>query len=274
VEQGLELQNPALARMRAGDAALGMVVRLGRSADIARIAKTTGHDFILIDMQHAIFSLETVSHIAHAALGCGIAPLVRVGSIDDPNIAVLLDNGVTGIVLPDVNTAQDARKAVSSCKFAPTGKRSVSGLQPAFDFRAVPPGDSMRALNANTLVVCMIETMEGLENIDEIARTEGVDVLHIGCGDLLADMGKPGAFGDPQIVAAIERLISVARANHKFSGLGGDRDVGRQVRFMREGIQFITTHSDVAFLIAEASRRTQLLRAGYAERRVVAAEGT
>src|SRR5437899_1247360 len=125
-----DIINPVKARMAAGDVALGMIVRLARSGDIARIAKTTGHDFIFIDRQHALFSLETVGHIAQAALGCGVAPLVRVRSCDDPDTSLLLDNGATGIVFPDVNSAADARRAVAACKFPPIGKRSVAGAYP------------------------------------------------------------------------------------------------------------------------------------------------
>src|SRR5688572_27238671 len=84
--------------------ALGMLVRLARSGDIARLAMTTGHDFVLIDCQHSLFNPETIGHIAQTALGIGISPLVRVRSCDDPATQVLLDNGVTGIVFPDVNT--------------------------------------------------------------------------------------------------------------------------------------------------------------------------
>jgi 2-keto-3-deoxy-L-rhamnonate aldolase RhmA len=257
----LELRNPAIERMRADEVALGMVVRLGRSGDIARIARSTDHDFIFIDTQHAVFSLETIAHIAQAALGCAVAPIVRVRSCDDPNISLLLDCGVTGIVVPDVDTAEHARKAASTCKFAPIGKRSVSGSYPIFDFRAAPLEDSIRVLNEDTLLVCMIETVKGLRNVDEIAKVEGVDVLHIGCNDLLVDMGRPGAFGDPEMVAAVEKVLAAARTNGKFAGLGGDRDIGRQARFIREGVRFLTTQTDIAFLMAEASRRTAALRA-------------
>ena len=79
-----DLKNPVNERMRAGDVSLGMIVRLARSGEIARIAKTTGHDFIFIDGQHALFSVETIGHIAQTALGIGVAPLVRVRSCDDP----------------------------------------------------------------------------------------------------------------------------------------------------------------------------------------------
>ena len=252
--------NPVLDRMRAGDVALGMNIRLGRSGDIASIARSTGHDFLFLDAQHAIFSIETLAHIAQAARGCGVAPLVRVRSCDDPDTSLLLDSGVTGIVFPDINTAAEARRAVDTCKFAPLGKRSVVGGYSLFDFRPMPLGEVVRILNEITLVVCMIETREGLENMEEIAAVEGIDVIHVGCNDLLADMGKPGAFGDPEAVAAVEHVIAVATAHGKFAGLGGDRDVGRQVQFIRKGVKFMTTHSDIGFLMAEASRRTAELR--------------
>ena len=85
-----------------------------RSGDIARIAKSTGHDFIFIDCQHSLFNLETIGHIASTAMACGIAPLVRVRGIDDPDVSLLLDNGAMGIVYPDINTAAQAQRAVDS----------------------------------------------------------------------------------------------------------------------------------------------------------------
>ena len=87
---------------------------------------------------------------------------------------MLLDNGIMGIVFPDVNTAAEAKRAVDRAKYPPLGRRSVAGALPIFDFRAVPAPDAVRALNENTLVVCMIETPEGLENVEEIAAVSGV----------------------------------------------------------------------------------------------------
>jgi len=255
-----ELVNPVKARMRAGEVALGMIVRLARSGDVVRIAKSSGHDFVFIDAQHSLFSLETIGHLAQVGLGCGTAVLVRARSCDDPDISLMLDNGITGIIFPDVNTADEARRAVDACKFAPIGKRSVAGGYPHFDCAAVPLAHATRALNEATLVVCMIETQEGLRNVAEIAAVEGVDVVHVGCNDLLAAMGKPGAFGDPQIVAAVENVIAAARQHGKFPGLGGERDLARQLDFIRKGVRFVTTQTDLGFLLAEASRRTAEIR--------------
>lgn len=261
-DNSIDIKNPAKERMRAGDVALGMIVRMARSADIARIAKASGHDFIFIDGQHALFSVETVGHIAQTALAIGVAPLVRVRSCDDPSTPVILDNGATGIIFPDVNSADDARRAVAACKFPPIGKRSVSGGYPNFDFRAVPLTQAVPALNDATLVVCMIETVEGLANVEAIAAVDGVDVIHVGCNDLLTAMGLPGKFGCPEIVAAIERIIAAAKKHGKFAGLGGERDMERQLAFIKSGVRFVTTQTDIGFLMAAANQRTAEIRKG------------
>lgn len=252
--------NPLKELLNADKVALGMNVRLGRSGDIARIAKTTGHDFIFIDAQHSLYTVETIGHIAQTALGIGVAPLVRVKSCDDQDTQVLLDNGVTGIVFPDVNNAAEAQRAVNRAKFPPFGKRSVGGGYPIFDYRAVNTAESVPALNDNTLVVCMIETEEGLENVDAIAAVKGVDVIHVGSNDLLTALGRPGTFGSPEHIAALDRVFAAAKKHGKIPGVGGDRNIERQVDFIRKGARFITTNSEIAFILAEGSRVTGELR--------------
>ena len=259
-ERSPGLSNPALERMRSGGVALGMVVRLGRSPDIAWVARAAGHDFLFIDLQHAAFSLETVSAIAHAARGCGVSPFARVRGARDPNIGVLLDSGVTGIVIPDVGTASDARDAVNACKFAPIGRRSLSSPHSSLDFRPLSAADSMRTLNEGTLVACMVETVAGVENAADIAAVDGVDVVLVGCTDLLIDMGKPGSTQDPGLDAAIQQVVVATRASGKFAGVGGIRDIDQLAHLVGDGVQFATAHTDVALLVEEASRRIQVLR--------------
>jgi 2-keto-3-deoxy-L-rhamnonate aldolase RhmA len=256
----VSIPNPVKELLKAGKVALGMNVRLGRSGDIARIAKTTGHDFIFVDIQHSLFNIETIGHIAQVALGIGIAPLVRVRSCDDPDTSVLLDNGVTGIVFPDVSTADEARRAVNRAKYPPIGKRSVSGGYPIFDYRPMNTADSVPALQDNTLVVCMIETKEGLENIDEICAVPGIDVIHVGSNDLLTAMGRPGTFGSPEHIAALDKVIAACKKHGKVPGVGGDRNLARQAEFIRKGMHFITTNSEIAFILAEGTRVTTELR--------------
>ena len=256
----VSIPNPIKELFKQDKIALGMNVRLARSGDIAGIAKSTGHDFIFIDAQHSLYNVETIGHIALAAIGVGIAPLVRVRSYNDPQTQVLLDNGVMGIVFPDVNTADQAREAVRRSKYPPIGTRSVGGGYPILNYKPTPVPDAVAALQDNTLVVCMIETQEGLDNVEGIAAVEGVDVVHVGSNDLLTAMGMPGAFGCPQHIAALEKVIAACKKHGKIPGVGGDRNLARQVAFIRKGMRFITTNSEIAFILAEGSRVTGELR--------------
>lgn len=262
----VQLVNPVKVRLAAGEAALGLSVRLSRSGEIARIAKASGHDFLFIDIQHAIFNVETIARIADVALAVGVAPLARVRSINDPDVSMLLDNGVSGIVFPDVNTAAEARRAVELCKFPPIGRRSVGANFPQFDLRAVPLTEAVPQLNASTLVVCMIETVEGVRNVEEIAKVDGLDVLHVGTNDLAVTMGKPGQLEDPEVTAAVDKVVKCARANGKYAGMGGIRDIGKQAEAIRRGVQFLTTQSDIGFIQAAAQQWTHGIRAALGQK--------
>jgi 2-keto-3-deoxy-L-rhamnonate aldolase RhmA len=257
---GPHVENAALERMRAGEVALGLVVRLARSGEIAAIAKASGHDFLFIDTQHALFSLETIGHIIQAAMGCGMATIVRVPRYDDPDIAKLLDAGACGIIVADVANAEQARRVVETCRFPPLGKRSVQSTYSVAGYRPWPVADLLAEIERKTLVSCMIETMEGVRNLDEIASVDGVDLVHIGCTDLLADMGKPGAFDDPEMLSVVHRVISVCREKGKFAGLGGDRDLERLAGYFEKGLSLYTTQTDITYLIEAASQRVKALR--------------
>ncbi|MEQ8365172.1 MAG: aldolase/citrate lyase family protein [Roseicyclus sp.] len=253
-------QNPVKTKLAAGEAVLGMSVRMVRSADVARLAKTTGHDFLFIDIQHSIFSAETIFAIAQTAIEIGVSPMVRVRSIDDPDVSLMLDNCVQGIIYPDINTAEQAQHAVDVCKFAPLGKRSVTGGYPMFDYAAMPLSDSIPLLNDTTLVGVMIETVEGLENVEAIAAVPGVDVVHVGTNDLLVDMGLAGKFDAPEIIAAQDRVNQACAQAGIVSGCGGNRSIERQARAVKNGARFLTTQTDIAFLTSAANAWTTGLR--------------
>lgn len=252
--------NPVKAKIAAGGAALGLGVRLVRSAEIARIARASGHDFLFLDLQHSLFNLETLGHIAQAALALGVAPVARVRSVRDPDVQALLDNGITGIVFPDVNTEADARAAVGAVRFGPLGRRSVTGGYPYFDFRPVPPAQSLPAVDAATLLVCMIETREGVRNAEAIAAVPGIDVIHMGMNDLLTDMGKPGQYADPELEEAVTKVLAACWANGRAFGAGGNRDPKAQAAVIRRGAQFLTTQTDIALLSSGAAAWTRGVR--------------
>jgi 2-keto-3-deoxy-L-rhamnonate aldolase RhmA len=100
----------------------------------------------------------------------------------------------------------------------------------------------------------MIETEEGLSNVDAIAAVPGIDVIHVGTNDLLTNMGITGEFDHPKIVEAQDRVIQACRKNGIYSGCGGNRDVARQASFIQKGVQFVTTQTDIAFTISSSAQ--------------------
>jgi staphyloferrin B biosynthesis citrate synthase len=112
----------------------------------------------------------------------------------------------------------------------------------------VPASVSVPALNASTVVVIMVETARGLENIEKIAAVPGVDVVHIGTNDLMTDLGKPGQLDDPAVGKALDRAIAACKAAGNYAGCGGIRDTAKQAYWIKRGIRFLSTQTDIALL--------------------------
>ena len=255
-----QYRNAVKDKLAAGQLVLGLSIRLLRTPDAAKIAKATDHDFLFIDMEHSALSFESVVDMSVAALDSGITPIVRVIGHDHWQASRVLDCGAMGVVVPHVNTGAEARRAVDACKYPPLGHRSMSAGFPHFDFQALPPAQAARLHNENILVVVMVETAEAIDNVDEIAATEGVDVVHIGTNDLLAEIGLPGQFDHPRVAQMYQQVIAACERHGKHAGLGGVRDAELCKRYLRLGFRFMTTNSDLAFLLAGASQRTAELR--------------
>jgi 2-keto-3-deoxy-L-rhamnonate aldolase RhmA len=253
---------PMKEKLAAGELVLCMNLRLARSVDIAMVAKAGGYDALYVDMQHAPYSIETTSTICAAAIGIGITPLVRVPSHDPHWMSRVLDGGAHGVILPDVNTAAQARAIVNACRFPPMGKRSVMGLGPALGYQAVPLAELNPRLNAETAVIVMLENAEGIENCAAIAAVEGVDVLLIGSGDLTTDLGIPGQVDHPRLRAAYERVAAACKRHNKVLGVGGIRhNTALQGELIRLGARFVIAGTDTNYVLAGARQDTAALRA-------------
>jgi 2-keto-3-deoxy-L-rhamnonate aldolase RhmA len=241
--------NTVLEKLRAGEVVLGLSVRMVRSGEIAKIAKACDHDWVFIDIEISI-----------AALDSGVTPIVRVPGHEAFHISRVLDGGAMGVVVPHVNTAAEAKHAVDACRYPPVGHRSVMGGYAQLGYEGVPIKEAAEFMNANTLLAVMIETPEAVENVEEIAAVDGIDIIYIGSNDLLAEMGMPGQFESAELENAARRVIGAALSNGKFAGVGGIRGAEMAKKYVGLGSQFLTTHSDLAFMMEAASARAKLLR--------------
>lgn len=236
--------NRLVKRIATNEVALGFIVRMITGRGLIETALASGHDFIYIDTQHELFSEDTVKDLLSQSRLSDLATLVRVRSSNDPNMTVYLDAGASGILVPDVNTAAQAEHIVQRCKYPPLGARSFPGPQPAASAKAVSVREAMASTNASTILACMIETREGLENVDTIAAVDGIDILHVGCADMLIALGKEDEPGCDELGDAIQRVSEAARRNGKVLGIGGDRNPERRTAYIRAGARFMTTDID------------------------------
>ena len=254
------VENSAKRKMAAGGVALGFGVHHLRTAAVPLLARSSGHDWLFIDTEHGAFSVQEATQLCIAALSTGITPIVRVcaGALDEGTRA--LDNGALGIVVPHVDTAREARRIAEAFHYPPEGHRSWGGPPAVYGYLAPGAVEAQTALNAEILVVAMIESPDGVENADAIAAVDGIDVLLMGTSDLTAEMGISGQIGHAKVVEAYQAIINAARRHGKFAGMGGVYDEENARKYISMGAQFILSGSDHNYLMTGATMRSQFLR--------------
>jgi 4-hydroxy-2-oxoheptanedioate aldolase len=238
-----------------------MTVRLVRGIEIARIAATAGFDSLYVDVEHSSFSLETTGQICMAALEAGIAPFVRVPANTPEYISRVLDGGALGVIAPHIGSAAEARAVVKAAKYPPLGERSNAGTLPHLHFRTFPAAEANAAMNDATMVIVQFESAAALAQADEIVAVDGVDMVLIGLNDLLADWGIPGQYDDPRVREVYGKVIAACRKRGKHCGVGGlasRPDLAAE--FVRLGARYVSTGTDLAFLLAACTARAQQVK--------------
>ena len=260
-EEYVTISNVARAKLEQNQLSLGVGLRSARTVEIARAMQTAGFDWLFIDLEHGAMSLDMASQISVAALDAGIAPIVRVPHAQYTMATRALDTGALGIVMPHVDSAEEARTVVDKLRFPPIGHRSVAGNYAQLAFKATPTSEAAPQLNAATLVVVMLETPRAIGNAEEIAAVDGIDVLMIGTNDLCAEMGIPSEFGHARVVQSYERAVAAARKHNKWVGMGGIYTEDLLGRYINMGVRFILSGNDFSFMMGAATTRAKALRA-------------
>jgi 2-keto-3-deoxy-L-rhamnonate aldolase RhmA len=253
--------NRTLAKLKAGELALGFGVQHLRTSATPMLAKAAGYDWLFIDGEHGAFSMQEATQICLAALPTGVTPLVRVctDALDEGTRA--LDNGAMGIVVPHVDTAEQAKLIASKLRFPPRGHRSWGGPVAVFGFQPPAMREAQEAIDGELLVVVMVETPESVANADAIAAVPGIDVLLIGTSDLSSEMGIPGEIAHPRIEEAYRKVGEACRRHGKALGMGGVYDEVTAPRYIELGARMILGGSDQQFLLQAGSARAKTLRA-------------
>ena len=228
---------------------------------IGHIMKSAGCDFVLFDMEHSGFSIETVKSSIRYMQAADLPTIVRVPSREYHHIARICDMGAEGVMMPMVGTPDEAKRIVDAIKYYPEGARGVA-LQVAHDdYRAGAVKEKLAAANRRTTVFIQIETAEGVDNAMAIAAVPGVDCLWVGHFDLTVSLGIPGEFDNPKFKKAIDKVVAATREHGKALGrLVPNVETGFE--YNSWGFDFICYSGDVWVLHNALAEAVGKLKAG------------
>jgi len=247
-------QNQVLARIRAGEpAVVGWLI--SGSPLMAECLRGLGYDGFLLDAQHGYWTYEALLNTLPTIADAGPAPLVRVADNDFGLIGRALDAGALGIVIPMVNSAQDAQRAVDACLYPPAGKRSSGGVR-----RERYGADYPLAANDEVMAICMIETREAVERVDEIMDVPGLSCVMIGPGDLAMSLGL-GLGRSEEHAACIARVIEAGQRCGVPVGMAC-ADTEDCLRRARQGMLFLPCGNEVGWARVRSAEHLRAVREG------------
>jgi len=253
--------NAAKARLRRNQLAVGIGVRLVRNVDIIKVMKAAGFDWLFLDLEHGVMGIENAAEICVAAQDSGIAPIVRVPYGELAMATRLLDGGALGIVIPHVDTAEEAREIADRLRYAPIGHRSVGGGQAQFDYAPMKMADMIKRSNDNTLITVMIETPKAVRNAEAIAAVPGIDCLLVGSSDLSMELGIPGDRGHIKIQESVDKVVAACAKHGKWPGMGGAYSDELLKMYIGKGMKMILAGNDMPLMIAATKALQSRVRA-------------
>lgn len=233
-----------------GAPALGTWIKLPAMESVELIA-LAGFDFIVIDLEHSAMDLESAYRHIGTALFAGVAPIVRVPALDGGVVQRLLDAGAEGIMIPHVDTVEQAEAAASALRFPPRGIRGVGSTSRAGRWGAMPREDYLRYGNEEVVLIAQIESATAARNAGEIAQVDGVDCLLIGAADLSTSEGR--SEDDPHVVSLIAGAIKDTKAAGVPIGNAGGASAAAVQAAVDAGYAFTLMGNDASMLGAAAA---------------------
>jgi 2-keto-3-deoxy-L-rhamnonate aldolase RhmA len=210
--------SPFRQRLARNELLTGTMVFEFFTPGLAQLTREAGADFILYDMEHSGADVETIKAQVACCRGLPITPLVRVPVGEYHFIARVLDAGAHGIMVPMVESEEQARHIVTCSQYPPVGRRGAAFGMAHDDYRAGTPDEKIAAARARTVMIALIETPAGVANAEAIAAVPGIDMLWLGHFDLTNFMGIPGQFDHPEYLANVKRIVAAARKHGKPAG--------------------------------------------------------
>ncbi len=251
-------KNNALAKWRAGEQTVGGWLTLANTLSAEMMAHA-GFDWVCVDLQHGLIGYSDLARMLPAIATADVTPLVRVSGNNPSEIMKVLDAGAMGVIVPLVNNRAEAEAAVSACKYPPDGTRSFGPI------RAGLYGGRGYWPEANDEIACiaMIETKEGLANVEEIVATPGLGGIYVGPSDLGLSLGlsPQGDTDDPKHLAAVHAIMAACKKHNLPIGIHTSSRAYARKR-LDAGFHFVTLSTDAALLAQAAAAEIAAARGG------------
>lgn len=242
--------NKVKQKLKEGKCCIGPWVHMGHP-DVAEILSMVGFDFLIYDTEHAPLNLERIQNMIQVMEGSGVVPLIRVAWNTPFLIKRALDIGSYGVLIPWINTQEEAIQAVMACKYPPHGIRGC-GPRRAANYGLDFSDYLERFAQEEIFVMIQIETQKAIENLDEILSTEGIDAAFVGPLDLSVSLGTAREWNNPILKKSIQKVLDKCRQYNVFAGIDG-LDVEDVKERVSQGFQFISFSSDTDFLLSAAT---------------------
>lgn len=233
------LTNTTKAKLKAGETVFGCFVRYA-DAGLIEMMSYQPWDFLVFDAEHGTIDPHACEHLVRAAELHGVTPLARVTTNRPDVILRFLDTGAQGAHVPWVNSAAEAKQAVSAIKYQPQGQRGLAGVRAADYGQGQPLAEYIQRANAETLVVLQVETAEAVERLPEILTVPGVDVIFIGPTDLSNSLGRPGDLQHAAVQKALQRIVGAVVPSHCALGIMVNSSAAAR-EWQERGARYITT---------------------------------
>jgi 4-hydroxy-2-oxoheptanedioate aldolase len=234
---------PIKEKLKRGEFVVGPFMK-SRDPAMVEIVGLAGFDFAILDMEHSALSIESVEDLIRMAEVRGIDSIVRVPEISESAISRPLDAGASGVLVPRVDTKEQAEQVVFLSKFSPLGERGMDVFARAADYSQLTKEIYLKEANRRTLLIIQIEGKKGVENLDDILLVKGLDTIFIGPYDLSQSLGVPGEIDHPKVTEKIKEVVGKVRKAGLSLGIYVD-DVETAKRWINLGVQFIALLLDV-----------------------------
>ena len=248
-------------KLKQGEPALGAWLNFPGIAT-ARVMAQLGFDWLVVDMEHSAQSATLMADMVATIADAGTcAPLVRVPSNSVEWFKWALDAGAWGIVVPMVNSSEEAQRALDYAKYPTLGNRSIGGIFSSYGFGTTNRSDYARVANDEIMVIVQIESAQALQHLDEILSVPGIDVAFVGPNDLHAQLGLvPSSEGaEPEFLLALENVKVAARKYNIALGIFSSNGEAARAR-ISQGFQMINVTTDASSMIASATRNLRVAR--------------